>query len=326
MLGFWFVNKQSDEIHTDNAYVNAEVINISSQINGRIAEVYIKSHESVNQGQPLFKIDDTQLRLEIDALSDELAINREQRLTLVQKSAKQAQYIKQQVALLPAFDAEIDHTQKELNRFNTLNQKEFTSLTTVDALHLKLAQQTSERASHTYYIEALNKELSILTSEINVLDKQYQRLQSAIKLVKHQQDNTLVLAPSKGTLSRLLIRRGEYIEAGDHIAHLVIHNSFWIQANIKESDLAYIKEKQPVNITLDAFPNIIMKGQIKHISPATGSTFSKVKPDHATGNFVRIIQKIPVEISFSDISKSPVNIRAGLSAHVSVDIRAVNNG
>ncbi len=294
---------------TDNAYVNAKVIHIASEISGPVIEVNprIHDHAHVYKGEPLFNIDPRPFQIAHTKAETDLALARQQ-MQIDDKTVEAAEAKVSQAA------AELHNTHAQTQRVLTLTQQKILPLSQRDdaIARLKIAKATLIASKTT-----LAKAIAIR----GALNDQNEHLKAATAmLAKRSLDlqHTHVVAPASGDLANFHLRVGDMVTSYQPLFALIEDHSQWIDANFKEAELTHIQPNERATITLDMYPGIHFKGQVQSISPSSGTSFSLFPPENATGNWVKVTQRFPVKIRIvSEETRYP--LRLGASSRVVID-------
>lgn len=310
----WYA-KGSRWAETDNAYVKAHVIAVSAEVSGKVVEVLARDQQKVERGAPLFRIDPAPFQLAIGRAEAQLAVVRTEIETL------RSEY---KGALLDA-EAEserIGFLARQFERQRLMKEKGMSREDQFDE-----AQNNLETAKKRLVAlrERANRALAGLDGKADAPAERHPRFQqalSALEAARLDLARTQVAAPAAGVLSNVRLRPGAYVERGDPVFSLVDDGGLWIEANFKETQLTDMREGQPVSFTLDAYPGVRWKARVAAIAPATGAEFAVLPPQNATGNWVKVVQRVPVRIAVdeaerADRSRPP--LRAGMTVSVSVD-------
>lgn len=303
---------------TDDAYVKANVVNISPNITGHVETLNIHDNQIVKKGTLLFTIDARPYHI---ALTQALAA-----LDLAKQKIESA---KAQVIISKAkieqAQAQFELDKKNAERIQTLVKEGKASLASGDDIHTKLiSSQQAVIAAKNAYLQALSQLGESGDSNANLRQAKARVEKARLDLLY-----TKVHAPTDGKLSQVTLRVGDIVHQGQTIFSMIEQQNYWVEANFKETQLQRIRVGQPVEITLDMYPGQPLKGVVESISGSTGSSFSILPPENATGNWVKVTQRIPVRIALNS-STLPL-IALGASSFVKVDTtslkaHAQNNG
>jgi membrane fusion protein (multidrug efflux system) len=299
---------------TDNAYVQQDRVTITADVSGRIIEVDARENDQVAAGDVLFRIDPEPYRIALAGAEAALATAR---LQVEQLRAAYEQAIAEETATRD----DVAFRQKSFDRQQGLLGKGVASQANFDSAEndLHAAQQALSQATQRREaaLAALGGDASIET------DRHPMVLAALAQSDKARLDlaNTDVKAPSAGVIAQSdRLQIGQYVTAATPVLALVATGHSWVEANFKETDLTHMKTGEAATITIDAYPDRTLTGTVESIGAGTGSEFSLLPPQNATGNWVKVVQRVPVRIGFAE----PVNdmpLRSGLSASVSVDLK-----
>lgn len=313
LAGGWYYYVHRFEVSTDNAYVKSDKTLVASEIDARVVKVLVHENQPVAAGQPL-------LELATAKLGHELAAARARReATRVQISALRAGYLEKQAELLVA-QRDARFTAREFERQRELAARQLVAATRLDA-----AEQAAELASGRVAI--LERELASIAArlagdpqadvnqhpEVRAADSEIARIEVDI-------GHGIVRAPRAGIVSHLP-QVGDHLTDGKPALAIVDATRTWIEANFKETDLTRVQAGHPVTIRIDTYPDHRWRGRVESISQATGAEFSVLPPQNASGNWVKIVQRVPVRITVEQSPGDPV-LRAGMSAIVMIDTAA----
>jgi membrane fusion protein, multidrug efflux system len=306
---------------TDDAYVGGDVTVIAPKVAGFIADVAVTDNQAVHAGDLLVKLDDRDYRA---ALAKAAAAVAGQQATLVNLDANhrlQEAVIAQAQAELTATAAEIARTRYDVDRYRRLAQDQFGTqqrFQQADADYQKaLAADARARAA----LEAAQRQL-------DVIDTQKQQTVAALAGAVADRDTaqlnlgyTELHAPIDGKVGNRSARNGAYATVGAQLISLVPAHGLWVDANFKESQLARMRAGMPVTIEADVLPGELLHGHVTSLAPATGAVFSVLPPENATGNFTKIVQRVPVRVQLDGDADTLAMLRPGLSVTANVDER-----
>lgn len=299
-------------VETDNAYVHANLTMLAPEVSGRVIALNISENERVEQGQLLFEIDPEPYRIAVQQAEAALAAARNE------LAAQQAAY-KETAARLAAAREDVAYLESELTRNTGLVQQDVVTESLLDELR-------HERKKAGAAVSAAQSEMARIAATLGgnpelPVERQaaYRRAEAALASARLALENTQVKSPVDGIAAKVNLEAGEMVVAGKAALALVDAGKPWIEANLKETQLASIRIGQQAEIRVDAYPDRVWHARVASISPATGSEFSLLPPQNATGNWVKVVQRIPVRLVLTD-AKSQPPLRAGLSAHVEIDV------
>ena len=292
---------------TDDAYVQANVVNIAAQIPGPIATVTVQNHQTVKKGQLLFTIDPTPFQLEVDSAQAQLKLS-DQNAAAAESAVQVAN------ANVARLQAELTNTQKNTQRILTLSQHGIMSKASGDNA---LTQQSVTQAS----LAAAQNQLKEAQQQLGDIGVQNAQVQAATaRLAKARLDlaHTQIFAPADGILVNFSLRPGTMIEAGTPLFTLVENKTWWVDANFKETDLKQLHPGETATIVLDIYPDHTFKGIVQGINAGSGAAFSLLPPENATGNWVKVIQRFPVRVDIQNPDPR-YPLRIGASSTVTVN-------
>ncbi len=288
---------------TDNAYVRGQTTFISPQVNGYITEVKVQDFNQVKAGDVLFQIDDRIYKQRVHQAEAQLAM-KEAALKNNQQQRKSAEaVITRNEAALQNARAQNLKTQADLKRVQELTADGSLSIRERDSARASAAQGTADIEQAKATLEMSRQDLQSTIVNRDSLLADVANAKAALELAQIDLQNTRIIAPTDGQLGQISVRLGAYVTAGTHLTSLV-PPQHWLIANLKETQLAQVRVGQPVTFTVDALNSEKFTGTVQSISPATGVEFSAISPDNATGNFVKIAQRIPVRIAVDEGQKN----------------------
>jgi multidrug resistance efflux pump len=306
---------------TENAMVRGQVTIISPQLSGYIVEVDVQDFQTVHQGQLLLRIDDRIYNQRLAQARAQLATQRAALANFAQSQKSASATIAQNEAALANAGAQAQRAQADLRRVEELAADGSLSARERDAARASHAQAVAQTAQSRAALEISRQNLRTVDVNRASLEAAVANAEAAVRLAEIDLTNTRITAPRDGQLGQVTVRLGAFVNAGAQLTALVPPN-MWVVANMKETQMAAVRLGQPVSFTVDALNHAKMRGHVEEISPATGSEFSVITPDNATGNFVKIAQRIPVRISIDPNQDTAARLRPGMSVVVSVDTAA----
>lgn len=284
---------------TDDAYVETTTVSVAPKVSGQIVEVLIKDNQFVKEGDLVARIDDTDYKVKVDQINAQY-----ERILLNQENAK---------ASYNAADANIELAEKDLERYKNLYEAGAVSKQKLDEAQVKYDSAKAQ------FIQADQSVLSNNDSKVADAD---------LKVVKAQKEQaelnlsyTNVYAPQSGTVASRRVEKGMYVQVGTPL-FTIVPEEVWVVANFKENQLRHMKAGQSVDIKVDTYPNKIFKGKIDSIQRSSGAKSSLFPPENAVGSFVKIVQRIPVKIVFTEeIDPEEFNIIPGMSVVPKVRVK-----
>ena len=311
VIGIWVYLQSGRFIETDNAYLKANKVSISSEISGKVVEVMVGDNGLVEAGQVMFRVDDQPYQIALARAQANLV-----KVGGDLESLK-ADYLNKL--------ADISKTQNQ----QTFYRQEFKRLSSLLPSRAVSAAQV-DQAEYQYQdagkeLEVTKQALQVVKARLIDMDlplKQhpnYLLAMAELKKARLDLSHVQTLAPSTGIVANFNIQLGQYIIAGSPLYSLVDSSHIWVEANFKETDLTYLREGQSAEITVDSYPDLQWQGVISSIAPGTGSEFSLLPAQNSTGNWVKVVQRIMVKLDI-DANTNTAPLAAGMSAEITVDI------
>ena len=318
--GYWLTYGQYFE-STDNAYLQGDITSISPKVSGYIAKSYITDNQAVKQGDLLVQIDDRDYQAALEQAKAHLTVTEASENNLVAQQKLQRSQIHQAESQVESAQAEYDRAVQQVARSRSLLKRNYASQDEVDSMlaqqKVTMAQLDEAKAS----LDAANEQLNVIASEIEQARASVTEAQAGLKQAQLNLDYTKVYAPTDGIIGKRSVREGLLVQAGAPLMSLVPNNAVWIEANFKETQLSGIHKGQKVEVELDAFPGQPLEGVVDSFSPATGAKFALLPPENATGNFTKIVQRVPVKIIIPNAKELKGRLLPGLSVIATIDTR-----
>src|SRR6195256_2600332 len=310
--GYWYVTGGS-VMSTDDAYVEADKVGISTDISGIVKEVDVSNNQHVEKGQVLFHLDDLPFLLALERADAQVGIVRND------LNALKANYRDMQAQIKQAQD-DIEYYDREFHRQQDLASKNVASQQTFDTARRNLQNAQQKLAS-------LNQQLAAIAANLNgdpsIPVEQHPRYRDAVAQrneAARQLDHTVVKAPFAGIVTNVpSIAPGKYLQASMTAFYLVATDHLWVDSNPKETELTYVRPGQPVTVTVDTYPEAAWHGVVESISPAAAQEFSLLPAQNTSGNWVKVVQRIPMRVRLDTSDKSRPTLRAGMSVEADVD-------
>ncbi len=308
-------------VSTDDAYVRANNTMLGARVAGHVAAIVPGDNVVVRKGDTVYRIDDGDYRIAVDAARTKIATQQATVDRIGRQITAQESAVEQSKAQLVSAEAALKRAGLDFERQQALSTKGFASRATYEVSEAGRDQGVAAVKSAQAAFDAARDNVEVTRAQQAEARAQLAELQTVLAKAERDLDFTFVRAPIDGTFSNRLVNVGDMIQAGQRLGNLVPLNEVFIDANYKETQLKRIRPGQPVTIKVDAYGFRKFKGVVDSISPAAGSVFTLLPPDNATGNFTKIVQRLPVRIRVpKDVAKQNL-LRAGMSVYTTVDTR-----
>ncbi len=319
---YWTVGRF--EISTDDAYIKADSSAVAPKISGHLAKVLVRDNQTIKVGQVLATIDD---RDYVTALEQARANVEAARATVDAKKAA----LEAQKSAIAAAQASVD-VDRANETFAEQNDKRYSRLATTGYAPVQSAQQAASQIAAYRATTARDiASLAAAVTQIDILKAEIAQADAALArdiAVQHQAELNLsytsIVAPIDGVVGNRTLRVGQYVQAGTQLVTVVPTTAAYIVANYKETQLQDVHPGQPVDIEVDMFPGHVYRGRVDSIAPASGQEFALLPPDNATGNFTKVVQRIPVRIVLDAASAASGDLRPGMSVSPSINTKSGN--
>lgn len=308
---------------TENAYVRGQITVLAPQVSGYVTDVLVQDFERVSQGQPLVRIDDRQYRQLVEQRKAELAARRFELENLDQTLASNQATLASRRAELSAAKAELQRALADEKRVNELAERGSVSIRERDQIRASARAAAAKVKQAQAAIDIAEQTIKASGVSRGGLEAQVEIAEAALQRAVIDLDNTVIEAPRDGKASEVTVRQGQYVTAGTQLLYLV-PEQLWVIANYKETQTFAMRPGQPVEIEVDALDGARLHGHVQRLAPATGSEFSLLRADNATGNFTKVVQRVPVRISIDPEQPLAERLRPGLSVVTYVNTRSAN--
>jgi membrane fusion protein, multidrug efflux system len=317
---YWTVGRF--EVSTDDAYVKADNTTIAPRISGYIAAVLVDDNQPVKAGQVLARIDDRDFKVSLEQALAEVEsakanIANKQAAIIAQQSAIDAAQ-----ATVALDEANATFAEQDDQRYAELAKKGFGSVQNAQEAASKIAAARAAVTRDTAVAATAARQLDVVKAELAQAQAALSRAQANQDQAELNLSYTALVAPVDGVIGNRTLRVGQYVQAGSQLMSVVPNQTAYIIANYKETQLADVKRGQPVDIEVDTFPGQVFKGHVDSLAPASGQEFALLPPDNATGNFTKVVQRIPVKIVLDETSAHTVVLRPGMSVYPTIDTKA----
>lgn len=316
--GYWLLDRRQYET-TDDAYLQSNIVLISPRVQGYVTQIAVNDNQAVKQNDVLVMIDDRDYQARV--IQAEANVSAEiahiQRLRAMKTS--QRAHVETAGANIAAVQARREHIQKDLERFQNLIDRGSAARQSLDKVESESKQAAAELRGSQSAANAEHTQLATLDIEITETEARLENAKAQLSLAKIDLEHTQIKAPVDGVIGNRGVQLGQLVRPGVALASLVQNSKIWVEANFKETQLQHMRLGQPVTIKVDAYPDLELTGKVDSFSPASGSEFSILPEENATGNFTKIVRRVPVKIVF-DASENIQLLRPGLSAEVKVKV------
>lgn len=317
--GAWWMMAGRYHQTTDNAYVEAEIVHIAPKVEGYVAEVAVQDNQAVKQGDLLLRLDDSDYRAKL-AEAEALLESRRGMARSVQESLKSQQLsIQEAQAGLESARADANRAEKDRKRYAELAQAKWVSTQKLESVVASAAQAKASVAEKQAKLGASTQQLSVLRAQVEAIGGNIRQAEAQVEEARLALSYTEVRAPRDGVIGNRSARVGQYVRPGSTLMALVPLNDVYVVANYKETQLTGVQPGQPVTLKVDAFPDVAIRGRVESIAPASGSRFSLLPPENATGNFTKIVQRMPVKIALERPLPEGVRLAPGMSVVATID-------
>jgi membrane fusion protein (multidrug efflux system) len=307
---------------TDDAYVGADITAISPKVSGYITQVAVTDNQIVHAGDLLAQIDDRDYRAALQKAEGAVAAQQALLANLDANEHLQRAVIDQAHAGIDAAQAESVRARDDQARYRDLSSRAAVSVESAqraDAV-FKTARADSEKAQAAF--AAAQRQLDVITTQKQQARAALMQAEAERQLAQLNLGYTTLRAPVDGSIGNRRVRLGAFVEAGSPLLAVVPSRGLWIDANFKEDQLAHMKPGQPVTIRADVLPGREFHGRLGSLAPATGAQFSVLPPENATGNFTKIVQRVPVRVLLDERDATLGELRPGLSVTADIDTQA----
>jgi membrane fusion protein (multidrug efflux system) len=312
----WFFNWRYQQ-STDDAYVEADTIIISAKVTGYVAKVHVQDNQEVAAQAPLIEIEQVEFQAKLDEAEAGHQQTDSETYVLQQKIAEQKAVILQAEAAVLTARAEILPAQRAFERSQALKEKAFASQERYDRTQADAQKAEAGLKEAQAALISAQKNLAVLEASTAIVKARQAQSQARLTQANQSLKDTKLVAPCAGFVGNKSVQEGQLVRPGQPLMVIVSKTPF-IRANFKETQIISMKPGQKVEVKVDAYPGQLFYGQIESLSPASGAVFSLLPPENATGNFTKIVQRIPIKIRLEDAQINTTFLRPGLSVTAKV--------
>jgi len=301
---YWYATRF--DVSTDDAQVEADTVPLAPRVGGQVAQVLVQENQAVKKGELLFVIDPA------DYAAREREAEADVEVARAQASAADAQVAVAEAALLRA-GAEAEKAKSDLERAEMLRRGEAIATEKLDAAK---TTETVGRAG----VGSTRAQFAAAKAQAKLSEARVKAAEAALELARLQLAYTKIWAPEDGVVSKLSVHEGQLVSPGQPLVELVPDRTYLV-GNFKETQVGSMRKGQRAVVEIDAYPGLKLEGTVESLSGGTGARFSLIPPDNASGNFVKVVERVPVRIAWAKPPPPEVKLRAGLSAYITVRTR-----
>ncbi len=306
---------------TDDAYVQSDVAVISPQVEGYVRAVRVADNQAVRAGDVLVTIDDRDFEARVAAAEADLAAKAAAVQSMTGQITLQQSLIEQAAAAVPRAEADLTLARQNHQRYQRLARDDFASGQRFETATADLKKAEAGLAESQAALASARNRQAVLQAELTKAEAERRQAEASLELARTDLDRTVIRASEAGVIGNKGVRVGELVRPGDQLMALVPLPEVYVVANFKETQLDRVRPGQPVEIEVDALPGRHLQGRVESFAPGTGSEFSLLPAENATGNFTKIVQRVPVRIAVPTDRPLAGLLRPGLSVVASVDTR-----
>ena len=306
---------------TDDAYVASDVSVISPKVEGYLKQVGVRDNQAVKKGAVLFVIDDNDFAAKVAQAQAAVATEEAAVATFASRLDLQQAMIAQAQATVQSAEADLIRSQQDYKRYAALMTTDFASRQRFEQAQADARKAEADASKSRAALAAAQSQLGVLQSQRQEEQAKLQQARANLRLAQNDLDNTVIRAPISGIAGNRAGQVGQYVKPGTELLSLVPLPRVYVTANFKETQLTRMRPGQRAEVSVDAYPDDTLTGRIDSFAPASGAEFSLLPPDNATGNFTKIVQRVPVRIALPREGPLARLLRPGLSVTVTVDTR-----
>ncbi|WP_106476286.1 HlyD family secretion protein [Phytohalomonas tamaricis] len=306
---------------TDNAYVRGDIVSVRSELSARVTRVAVAHNQRVTAGDLLVDLDETDYRDQLEQAHGQLAQAEASVIQAERNIGLQQATIEQNRAQIAASEAQLKQARQTLERSRQLAQRDFASRQQLDEDQANFDVAKANLAADRAALVSAQRQLDVQEAAVDEARAQRQTARAELAQAEHQLAKTHLYAPFDGVVGNVNVERGTLAQPSLALMSLVPIDALYVVANYKETQVERMRIGQHADIHVDAYPGITFEGVIDSLAPATGTEFSLLPNDNATGNFNKIVQRVPVRIRLTGPEKALHYLRAGLSVEPRIDTR-----
>ncbi|NKJ41744.1 MULTISPECIES: HlyD family secretion protein [unclassified Novosphingobium] len=307
---------------TDDAYVKADGVTVSSKLAGYVRQIGVADNQQVNAGAFLVQIDPTDYSTKLNQAQAQVDVARAAQQATAAGIAEAQASLNQARAALAASQRDLAYYSGEAARYAPLAASGAEPRTQLDQLTSARDKAAADVRAKQAMVEAATAKIATIKAQVQQADAQITSAQATQAAARNDVGTTRIVAPIAGKVGSSAVRLGQYVQPGQRLLTIVPTQAIYVEANFKETQIGLMRPGQPVTMHVDALPDVDFHGVVESITPGTGANFSLIPPQNATGNFTKIVQRVPVRIRINAGEESRKVLVPGLSLTVKVDTKA----
>jgi membrane fusion protein, multidrug efflux system len=306
---------------TDNAQVETQIAPVLPRVAGYVKKIAINDYDSVKTGQLLVELDDEELQSQLLQMEADYKVAQADIINAKAALNNAIVSLKSNKGVISLNDVKVKQAEDDYARNKNLFADQAITKKQLEDSRYALEQATQLVSNSRTDLGSAQSRMAVLQASIQKADASLDVKKSVIAQQKLKISYTKIHAPQSGKIGKRNISVGQFVQAGSPLFSIVNDSTYWLVGNFKETQIRKFHPGQEVDIELDAYPNLKIKGVLESVSDATGAKFSLLPPDNASGNFVKVTQRVPVKVNIKDINLYKDILRAGLSAYISIPVK-----
>ncbi|GAB6279986.1 MAG: HlyD family secretion protein [Thermovirga sp.] len=308
-------------VSTNDAFIDGTLVPVAAETAGRITALHVEEHQAIEAGTPLLEIDASDYSASVTQKEASLMKSRSEKEELAAQRTGAERELARTRAALSAAAAEAELANKDLARHRELLQEGIIPQAQFDLIESRARTAAAHLEEARQAIAQAQASLSGIGARDATLDYEAQEAEAELALARLDLSRTVLASPVRGIVAKKNAELGKYVQKGQTLFIIAKDSTLWVTANFKETQIGSMRIGQKVDVRVDAFPGFILKGQVESFQPGTGAVFSLLPPENATGNFVKVVQRLPVRIALDSPPDPDHPLRPGLSVTASVSVR-----
>jgi len=315
----YFVSSAGNAEETNDAFVDADFTFIAPKVSGFIEDVLVEDNQRVKAGQALARIDDKDYQVELIAAHANVATSNAKVDNATALLRRQKAEIRQVQAGIESDKADVNFAKHEFDRYRNLADQGAGTLQNAQQARTRLMKAQAQLDNRQAMLESASTQVEVLKAAQQSAEADLAHAKAMLDRARLNVSYTELKAPFDGVVGRRSVRKGAFVKPGELLMAVVPNDQFYVTANFREVQLGHMHPGQAVDITVDSFPDEKLSGTVDSIAPATGVTFATIAPDNATGNFTKVVQRLPVKILLNSDQALTAHLRVGMSVEATVD-------